>query len=96
MTDSRIVVSGPLSSITTLHRQMAAGKLDGVELTGIAEKPRDPLDPKPLGLEPLTYFVVVFTGHLAASFVHQWINVMISKGGHDKVSTDEEAPTDEE
>ncbi len=94
--DSKIVISGSLSSINTLREQMIGEKLHGLELTQIAEKPRDPLNPKPLGMEPLTYFVVAFAAHLSASVVHHWINGIISKGGHNNVFTVEESPTDEE
>ncbi len=92
MTELRITVSGPLSSIATLREQMEADKIDGVELTNIVEKSLDDDDPlatNPLGMEPLTYFIVVFAAHLSASVVHDWVKEKIKKGGHNVVSTDQ-------
>ncbi len=73
MSLERVKVSGPVSQMTMLRNNLLANPLDGVEIEPIAEAPNDPLDPRPLGMEPEVYFFVCFAAHLSASLVHDYI-----------------------
>jgi hypothetical protein len=73
MSTEQLKIAGPKSVVEAMRRELENERFDGVQLEDVAEERNDPLESKPLGLEPLVYFVVIVSGHLSASLIHDWI-----------------------
>lgn len=70
---TRMVVEGPNGAVQQIHSALRSAVSDEISVLDIQDRP-PPLGGRfPLGMEPLTYFVVVFAGHLAAGLAHDAI-----------------------
>lgn len=74
-------IEGPRSEIEALKTELE--KIQP-ECSGIKKQAADPLAPAKQGMEPMTYFLVAFSAHLAAATVHDlghWLLDLCRKRG---------------
>lgn len=70
-------IEGRKSDIEAVWREISDENVD-FSVNEIKEAADDPLERRPAGIEPLTYFVVVFAAHLAADVAHDIIKEKLS------------------
>ena len=71
MTD--VIIEGPKSAVDSLHRELRELNLTDIAIGDVITRASSPADRRPLGMDLLTYFGVVFAAHLAAAMTHDAI-----------------------
>ena len=70
---TKLVIEGRQTDVEAVWNSLKESELEQFSVEQIEEVETDPLSRQPAGMEPLTYFVVVFAGHLTASAAHELI-----------------------
>ena len=80
--NTQLILSGSQSTIEYIRNEMVENNTELISLTPIYEKKCDPFKPKPLGMEPLVYFCVVFAAHFTADLAVDFTKRYINKNKH--------------
>lgn len=88
MKNSEVRFEGNKYDLIEFREELLKQIQENYEVGDIKEASPDPLNRPKQGMEPLTYFIIVFSAHLSVEIVKATIKVLIEKAKKKKIDTE--------